>query len=469
MGMRFAILLFALVGCAQSNSTICGKLVCAEGTVCSPDGTRCAVPSQLTACEGQDEGAGCSFVGEPSGSCSGGVCLPVGCGNGVIEPQLSEVCDDGNRTSFDGCSADCTSAEMCGDGAVDTALGEQCDCGTTGQTVAGCTGPNSTDPGASCRPDCKLARCGDGTVDPDEICDDGNNQPGDGCRADCAGRWTAMASGTFANLQAVWGSSLTDVYAVGEEGTIVHYDGVKWTPVAAPTTPAPASYEDVWGAGGQVFAVGNTQTGTGRIDRLDGASFSIMNTFASGTYVSTVHGQSGANFWVGGSVNGSSTLLQHYLGGAWPSTNASCPGVTAGFASLWTDAGGKAWAANDNGELCVFNASTWAKAAAVAVRRVWGLSATELYGVNSGSGTALQTANGSTWTQIPGLPTAIRPDNVGGVAGDIVIVGADGSIIMFDGTAIRVEQAPLPFDLRDVWVHSKGHAFVVGDNGTILW
>ena len=30
-------------------------------------------------------------------------------------------------------------------------------------------------------------------------------------------------------LRAVWGSSATDVFAVGDAGTIVHYDGTTWS------------------------------------------------------------------------------------------------------------------------------------------------------------------------------------------------------------------------------------------------
>ena len=49
------------------------------------------------------------------------------CGNGILDS--GEVCDDGNTTSGDGCSADCSTVEFCGDGVVDPGLGETCDDG----------------------------------------------------------------------------------------------------------------------------------------------------------------------------------------------------------------------------------------------------------------------------------------------------------------------------------------------------
>jgi cysteine-rich repeat protein len=39
--------------------------------------------------------------------------------------------------------------------------------------------------GNDCNSDCSLPTCGDGTVDPNEECDDGNDANGDGCDANC--------------------------------------------------------------------------------------------------------------------------------------------------------------------------------------------------------------------------------------------------------------------------------------------
>ncbi len=38
---------------------------------------------------------------------------------------------------------------------------------------------------STCRPDCRIPRCGDGFVDGGERCDDGNTRPADGCASDC--------------------------------------------------------------------------------------------------------------------------------------------------------------------------------------------------------------------------------------------------------------------------------------------
>ncbi len=151
------------------------------------------------------------------------------CGDGIVQPI--EACDDGVDAvsdlpvSGDGCSADCTVIEQhyicpagggacarCGDGVLDAELeecddGSQCDGGTddgadcttddtaclagggTCSTLAGdgCSRMCLIEAGAWVCPEpglpCEL--CGNGVVETNEACDDGDTEGGDGCAADC--------------------------------------------------------------------------------------------------------------------------------------------------------------------------------------------------------------------------------------------------------------------------------------------
>ncbi|MEM9194631.1 MAG: DUF4215 domain-containing protein, partial [Myxococcota bacterium] len=132
-----------------------------------PTGNRCVLEDQILACEAQEAGSSCSYRASV-GRCEDGVCVVQVCGNGQLESP--EMCDDGNTTGRDGCSADCLSDETCGNGVVDS-FREACDDG-------------NLDPNDSCRR-CARPRCGDGELDPGEQCDDGNNESGDGCQAAC--------------------------------------------------------------------------------------------------------------------------------------------------------------------------------------------------------------------------------------------------------------------------------------------
>jgi len=70
--------------------------------------------------------------------------------------------------------------------------------------------------------------------------------------------WRPMQSGVEAYLYGVWGTSANDVFAVGENGTILHYDGAHWTQMA---NPARFTLKDIWGTSGtNVYAVGDNCT-----------------------------------------------------------------------------------------------------------------------------------------------------------------------------------------------------------------
>src|SRR3954467_12713068 len=109
---------------------------------------------------GDGQASGGTFVPD---DCVGSACdiadpvtslpAPPGCGNGTLEKD--EACDDGNKNSGDGCSANCLATE------------KGFSCPTAGQP---------------CR---QIAVCGDGVKAGSEQCDDGNDQNGDGCSKNC--------------------------------------------------------------------------------------------------------------------------------------------------------------------------------------------------------------------------------------------------------------------------------------------
>ncbi len=134
------------------------------------------------------DGDGCSSTGllEPGYVCPtpGKACVAAACGDGIR--ALGEECDDGNASDGDGCSkrcrieqsATCSSNPLggkstctsgsCGDGKV--GKGEQCDGGSNCK---------------NCKNTSKSGTCGNGNKEPGEDCDDGNLKGGDGCSPTC--------------------------------------------------------------------------------------------------------------------------------------------------------------------------------------------------------------------------------------------------------------------------------------------
>ncbi|HSA58115.1 MAG TPA: DUF4215 domain-containing protein [bacterium] len=180
------------ISCERQNGDGCNDICqvehCGDGTldkdgrdnlINTPDDEECDDSNNIT-------GDGCTSA-----------CKKEFCGDHLVSPTLGEDCDNGATCvggSNDGadCSAgpevclggtckhtdssDCTNCDdpLCGNGTIEA--GEECDAG------AG----NSSSPNAVCRPGCVNPRCGDGILDTNtEECDDGAQADGDGCSDEC--------------------------------------------------------------------------------------------------------------------------------------------------------------------------------------------------------------------------------------------------------------------------------------------
>ncbi len=106
--------------------------------------------------------------------------------------------------------------------------------------------------------------------------------------------WSAMDNGGLrADLQAVSGTALNDVWAVGADGVAVHWDGAAWTQVDTGVDVT------LWGvfaaASDAVFVVGNN----GIALRWNGTAFESLPTGVDNNLYA-VHGVSGSNVWAVG-------------------------------------------------------------------------------------------------------------------------------------------------------------------------
>jgi len=87
-------------------------------------------------------------------------------------------------------------------------------------------------------------------------------------------RWT----GGDPALQGVWGRSADDVFAVGGEGLILHYDGQVWSPQASGSA---ADLIEVFGSSGaDVYAVGPGST----VLHYDGNAWSPVDVGVAGDF-----------------------------------------------------------------------------------------------------------------------------------------------------------------------------------------
>jgi hypothetical protein len=126
--------------------------------------------------------------------------------------------------------------------------------------------------------------------------------------------WSVVMSGTTASLRNVWGTSENNIYAVGTGGAILRYDGTRWSEMPSGTT------EDLIAVGGKsetdVFAV----SAIGSVLRYNGTSWSRLASEPDAALpVRDAWGTSSTNIYAlkSSSIGDLASTIYHFNGTAW--------------------------------------------------------------------------------------------------------------------------------------------------------
>ena len=269
--------------------------------------------------------------------------------------------------------------------------------------------------------------------------------------------WSEMESGTTEPLHGVWGSSPADVFAVGESGTILHYDGTAWSATENP--PVSADLLAIWGSSARdVYAVG----ALGIALHFDGAKWTsdtgalkaASSTVRDSTLVVSFYGVWGSSptdvFLVGSAASGSKmevreNLIMHYRGTTWvrETTNAD--------------------------PLCD------------ALCGIWGSSAYDVRAVGphpTVSSSNFMCYDGRNWRAYDGdlsgrrLKYLIFPPSLNAIWGssaqDVFVVGDSGVVLHDNGKEWKIMTSPAKVTLNGLWGSSSRDVFAVGAGGTVL-
>jgi len=166
---------------------------CSNGNICDGE-ERCNIETHI--CENGVSMENCNicFPSPDLKICLFGSCVAPICGDGCVTSEAGEFCEPPNELGCDSeCHYLCASDEDCPDD-EDICNGEEY-CNTTTHL---CDRQNVPPQGFLCSETprkicisqvCQESICGDGFIDsgaiPAEECDDGNNDPDDGCKNDC--------------------------------------------------------------------------------------------------------------------------------------------------------------------------------------------------------------------------------------------------------------------------------------------
>jgi hypothetical protein len=189
-------------------------------------------------------------------------------------------------------------------------------------------------------------------------------------------------------LKGVWGHSATDVFAVGENGMILHYDGMEWIKMKSPTTE---HLYGVWGSSSSnVYAVG----ALGTILHYNGLIWSadIESTTTEG--LRTIWGTGSSDIYSGGD---SGTIL-HYDGVSWSEMESNS---TAWLLGMWGTSNTSLYAVGgfydgvggwfspdswDGGVILHYDGNSWSELKTDIDNRlfsIWGSSESDIYTVGA--------------------------------------------------------------------------------------
>ena len=282
--------------------------------------------------------------------------------------------------------------------------------------------------------------------------------------------WSAMTSGTSQNLNGVWGSSASDVFAVGTTGTIVHYNGSAWSAMTSSRTQGRSG---VWGnAANDVYTVGEV----GTMLHYNGTAWSAMD-FSTNNTLYGCWGSSSSDVFAVGDYG----TIMHYNGTAsTPMTIGWVGGI--GLYSVWGSSSSDVFAVGDYGYILRYNGTAWSAMTSGYTNRtlygIWGSSSSDVFAVGKVNGNVsyIQHYNGIEWdTMASGSFSGQNSRGLTSVWGssgsDVFAVGDSGTIVHYNGSTWSLMDSSItnPINgLRGVWGSSASDVFAVGHGGTIV-
>ncbi len=267
--------------------------------------------------------------------------------------------------------------------------------------------------------------------------------------------WNAVSGGAAQWLEAVWGTSASEVYVVGSAGTIVRYNGAVWSAMTSGTTQM---LEGVWGTSSSAtYAVGYS----GTILRYNGTSWGAM-TSGTASILFNVWGTSGSDIY----TVGDGGAILHYNGTAW---SAMTSGTSQRLLGVWGTSSSDVYAVGYSGTILHYSGATWSAMTSGTTNTlydVWGTSSADIYAVGVG-GTILH-YNGTGWSAM----TSGATDSLYGVWGtassDLYAVGNGGTILRYNGTSWSRMTTGTTQRLYKVWGTSGSDVYAIGYAGTTL-
>jgi hypothetical protein len=278
--------------------------------------------------------------------------------------------------------------------------------------------------------------------------------------------WVVEERKTTMTLYDIWGASKNNIFAVGEQETILYNSGTGWLLVNSIVNGD--TFRDVSGnSGSNIYAVGDN----GLAKYFDGFSWEdpagFINTGAdlNGVWVSA-----GGEVFIVGSMPppGGDAVILHYTGTDWELMPS---GTGNTLEAVWGSSETNVFAVGGSGTILQYNGSAWLPMNSDTNRDltcIWGSSGSNV--IASGPYRHVYRYNGVGNDWIETQDVVEYPNDLWGSSdGDVYAVGGSDAKIIdhFDGNAWRTVFNPGDYP-NGVWGSAGDNVFVVGDSGMII-
>jgi len=266
--------------------------------------------------------------------------------------------------------------------------------------------------------------------------------------------WKTQSSGVKKNLYGLWGPSFGDVYGVGTDGTVAHFNGTSWS---IQQSPATTTLRAVHGADGEVWAVGEK----GGVFRFQGTkweqvTYNKINNLkavwaAAKTFV-VVAGEYTIDLWDGAKFS-------------------PMPGNTGHrFYAVWGINSKNVWAVGEFGKIVRLVNGVWqnqASGTSHTLRAVWGTGPTDVWA--AGDGGAVVHFDGEAWTVVDSGTLAKLNAIAGSGPLDVTFAGNKGAVLRWDGQAMVKDDAGTGQDILALFADGEtGQVIASGNHQVVL-
>lgn len=298
-----------------------------------------------------------------------------------------------------------------------------------------------------------------------------------------AATWVDQTPATLTTsipIRSIWGTSETNVYAVGgaatTNGRFYKWDGTTWTEPASATFSSVGGVRTIFGFGTSELWVGGRSAAMLR--SLDsGASWTSVNSgLPTDFWCRALWGASNTDIWaVGLHFDSLNAAIYRYNGSTWVAVDASSFGQTT-INKVWGTAADNVFMVSDNAKFATYNGSTLTQippAVSQPLLSLWVLDANNILA----SGANASVSNGTS-TSRSAFPTTglVGTESLWAITGtstsNLYAASADGTlnkhVLLWNGSTWAYETTGLSGSMYAIWTSPDGSRVWAGGTARLM-